>query len=331
MSDLEDEVLEATLNLLKEKPELAETLRRITEYEKKHYEDEFFFTLGWEWNNFDPPLKPQTLHMMHLRGVLRNVYKSRSSTGYVTRHPKAVLRALEVFDSEEPEVVSLVEAEVEIPPDLFDPIVGYDDVKRMILRALDKGARVHWLFLGPPASAKTLFLLCLERLSGSRYILGSRMSRAGLSDDLFNFRPRFLLLDEIDKLPTKDLAPLLSLTETGRVVETLYGRRREEVLDTVVFGAANRISLLSPELLSRFEVLEFPEYTYEQFIEVCVNLLQREGADEDLAKYIAEAVWNYLLIKDVRKARDIARLADDEDEVDDLVEILKKYQPKRED
>ena len=324
-----DEVLEATLNLLKEKPELAETLRQITEYEEKHYRNEFFFTLGWEWNNFNPPLSPQTLHMMHLRGILRNVYKSRSSTGYVTRHPTAVIEALEIFDSEqEPEAVTSTEEE--IPPDLFNPIVGYDDVKSTILRALDKGARVHWLFLGPPASAKTLFLLCLERLPGSGYVLGSRMSRAGLSDYLFNCRPRFLLLDEIDKLPNKDLAPLLSLMENGRVVETLYGRRREVVLNTVVFGAANRISLLSPELLSRFEVLEFPEYTYEQFIEVCVNLLQREGADRDLAKYIGEAVWNYL-VKDVREAVRIARLAEDDDEVDDLVEILKKYQPKRED
>ncbi|MFB0543727.1 MAG: hypothetical protein ACETVR_02990 [Candidatus Bathyarchaeia archaeon] len=94
-------------------------------------------------------------------------------------------------------------------------------------------------------------------------------------------------------------------------------------------SSSNRIDLLSPEFLSRFEILKFLEYTYEQFIEVCVNILQREGADEGLARYIAEAAWNYLLVKDIQEAVRIARLAEDEDEVDDIVKILKKYQPKR--
>jgi len=90
------------------------------------------------------------------------------------------------------------------------------------------------------------------------------MSRAGLSDYLIEFKPRNLLIDEVDKLPSKDLAPLLSLCETGRVIETLYGRRREESLDTIVFTAANRIEVLPQEVLSRFEALHFKEYAREE-------------------------------------------------------------------
>ncbi len=48
------------------------------------------------------------------------------------------------------------------------------------------------------------------------------------------------LIDELDKLSLRDYAVLLSLCETGRVVEVLYGRRREAMLKTIVFAAANR-------------------------------------------------------------------------------------------
>ena len=322
-----ERVLEATLRLLQERPELAETLRRIAEYEAEHYKDEYFFTLGWEWDSYSPPIPPQTLHMMHLRGVLRQVYKSRSGTGYVTLHPAAVRQALEVFARADIEETH-PKAEGEIPRDIFDPVVGYTDVKSTIMKALDSGARVHWLFAGPPASAKTLFLLCLERLPGAGYVLGSRVSRAGLSDYLIETKPRYLLVDEVDKLPNRDLTPLLSLCETGRVIETLYGRRREETLETIVFSAANRLGSLLPEVVSRFEVLVFPEYTREQFSAVCVRLLAREDVEAGLSAYIAAQVWDVLRIRDMREAIRISRLSRTKSEVDELVEVLRRYRPR---
>jgi Holliday junction DNA helicase RuvB len=323
-----NEVLTAAIELLREKPDIRETLRRITEYEAEHYEDEHF-KLGWEWKTFNPPIPPQTLHMLHMRGILQLVYDSRSTNGYLTSDPEAILKALSISEAEHHQMGILNEASLDdIPEDLFDPIVGYDDVKSMIHRALEDRARVHWLFAGPPASAKTLFLLCLERLPGSGYIIGSRMSRAGLSEYLIDTQPRFLLIDEVDKLPNKDLAPLLSLCETGRVIETLYGRRREENLDTVVFSAANEIRGLSRELLSRFEVLSFSKYTRDQFVDVGVRLLSREGKDSELASYISSQVWDVLRVRDVRETIRVSRLAGTKAEVDELISILRKYQPK---
>jgi Holliday junction DNA helicase RuvB len=323
-----NEVLTTTLELLREKPDLGETLRRITEYEAEHYKDEHF-KLGWEWKTFTPPISPQTLHMLHRRGIIRLVYDSRSTNGYLTADPEAILKALSINEAEQIQTRTPYEDSMEgIPEDLFDPIVGYDDVKKMIHGALEDGARVHWLFAGPPASAKTLFLLCLERLPGSGYIIGSRMSRAGLSEYLIDTHPRFLLIDEVDKLPNKDLAPLLSLCETGRVIETLYGRRREETLDTVVFSAANEIRGLSRELLSRFEVLSFPKYTRDQFVDVGVRLLSREGTALGLASYISSQVWDVLRVRDVRETIRVSRLAGTKAEVDGLINILRKYQPK---
>ena len=154
------------------------------------------------------------------------------------------------------------------------------------------------------------------------------MSRAGLSDYLIDFKPRYLLLDEVDKLPTKDLAPLLSLCETGRVIETLYGRRREETLDTIVFAAANRIEGLPLEVVSRFETLHFKEYTRPQFTEVCVQLLAREDVDADVGAYIAEQVWGTLRNRDIREALRISRLSETKAEVDDVVQVLRKYRPR---
>jgi Holliday junction DNA helicase RuvB len=323
---MSEEVLAAALALLRERPETAEVLKRITDWEATHYKDQFF-NLGWEWDSFEPPIRPQILHLLHLRGILRQAYKSRSGTGYLTADPAQVLKALQVFNQDR--VVNYTPEAEGIPGDLFSIVIGYDDVKSMVQRALEKESRIHWLLVGPPASAKTLFLLCLERLPGSGYILGSRMSRAGLSDYLIEFKPRHLLVDEIDKLPPKDISPLLSLCETGRVVETLYGRRREETLKTIVFAAANRVEGLPKELLSRFEVLHFQEYTQPQFTEVCTRLLEREKVGAELGAYIAEQVWGTLRNRDVREALRISRLSETKAEVDDNINILRRYQPAR--
>ncbi|MEM2355499.1 MAG: hypothetical protein QXH20_04280 [Candidatus Bathyarchaeia archaeon] len=83
--------------------------------------------------------------------------------------------------------------------DIFRDIVGHDDVKRLLLKALKSygdGLPVHFLLCGEPSSAKTMFLLALRRLKDSYYLLGSRCSRAGLTSILVEKRPKVLLIDE---------------------------------------------------------------------------------------------------------------------------------------
>ena len=41
----------------------------------------------------------------------------------------------------------------------FYNIQGYDDIRDIVRRALDAEDNYNLLFIGPPASAKTLFLL----------------------------------------------------------------------------------------------------------------------------------------------------------------------------
>jgi len=51
---------------------------------------------------------------------------------------------------------------------IFDEIEGYEDVKEQILANLQDGKKpVHFLFWGPPATAKTQFLDILATTTGS--------------------------------------------------------------------------------------------------------------------------------------------------------------------
>ena len=55
---------------------------------------------------------------------------------------------------------------------VFENIHGYDDIKDIVKRALDAEDNYNLLFIGPPASAKTLFLLgILESRKEREYTL----------------------------------------------------------------------------------------------------------------------------------------------------------------
>ena len=63
---------------------------------------------------------------------------------------------------------------------------------------------VHVLLVGPPASAKTLFMLECMKLQRSYFTLGSHSTKSGMIDYLFANRPRYLIVDEIEHMPIKD-------------------------------------------------------------------------------------------------------------------------------
>ncbi len=81
---------------------------------------------------------------------------------------------------------------------------------------------------GPPATAKSLFLEALGDLPGAQYALGGSSSRAGIADFLINFQPRFLIIDELDKMKGEDFSVLLSLMQSGVVARLKKGMREVE-------------------------------------------------------------------------------------------------------
>jgi MoxR-like ATPase len=48
--------------------------------------------------------------------------------------------------------------------EIFNDIIGYNNIKRLFRLALDSDEETHILLSGPPASAKTMFLESLRKL-----------------------------------------------------------------------------------------------------------------------------------------------------------------------
>lgn len=208
---------------------------------------------------------------------------------------------------------------------LFDTVVGYDDVKRLFNLSLASEKPVHILLVGPPASAKTLFMLECMKLDRSYFTLGSHSTKSGMLDYLFEKRPRYLIVDEIEHMPMKDQTALLSLMETGIVSETKYQRTRNTQLKTWVFATSNGTERMLTPLLSRFVVLHFKQYSFGSFRDVCGHILAREGVAPDVSAAIAEAVWTKLKSKDIRDCIKLGRLAKTVADVEWIAQTLRNY------
>ena len=158
--------------------------------------------------------------------------------------------------------------------------------------ALESNEQVSILLSGPPASAKTMFLESLSKLKSSYFVDGASTTKSGLIDCLFLNNPKYLLIDEIDKMSTKDQAMLLNLMETGVVSETKHNKTRTANMKTSVFATSNNVGDIITPLQSRFFVVELPSYTYEQFCQISVHILTKDHkVSTDVAKNISDKVW----------------------------------------
>ncbi len=184
----------------------------------------------------------------------------------------------------------------------------------------------HILLVGPPASAKTLFETKISELNNAYMTVGSQVTKAGLTQLLFTYDVKYLIIDEIEDLDDANTAILLYLMQNQRVVETKYGRTREKVSNTWVIGSCNNKAKLRPALLSRFAVIEFKEYSDEEYKRVVVTLLTRNGKSKEFAEKIADSCLYRLKSRDVRDALRIAQLASvGTMDADKIIETLVKY------
>jgi hypothetical protein len=92
-------------------------------------------------------------------------------------------------------ILDLFRKEVE-----FENIEGYHDLKDIVTRALDAEDNYNLLFIGPPASAKTLFLLGILESKKGVYFGGSNTTNRIL-DVLEEKRPKIICIEELDKMP----------------------------------------------------------------------------------------------------------------------------------
>ena len=278
-------------------------IKQIARFEDSLDPESLAAKLGWR--SRDVGVWPGTLNKLRMDGLIEDVYESNSYHGYkLTVKARALLTgAAEPVQAEEGK-------SLEIPPDIFDDIIGHDEVKELLKACLAVEKPVHCLLTGPPALAKSLFLWDIERVGGERalWLVGSAVSKAGLWDMVADRQPELLLVDELDKVNAADTAALLSLMEGGRLVRAKKGRELNLKTSIKVVAATNLDGKLSPELRSRFAIRRLNAYDREEYRTVVKGVLvRREGLDPLVADEIAQRLDGRS--QDVRDAVRVARLA----------------------
>ena len=208
----------------------------------------------------------------------------------------------------------------------FGDIYGFEDIKELFMRAICSEKQTHILLCGPPACPKSLFLQELAKLNDSYFTLGSTSTKSGMVDALFELEPRFLIIDELEKMSIKDQTVLLSLMEGGVISETKHRKIRQSQLHTSVFAASNSTDNLLPPLLTRFSVLKLQPYSFEEFKEITRRILFREGGiDAASSDIISDTVWNKMKSANLRDCVRIAHMARSKDDIPWVASTLMKY------
>lgn len=280
-----------------------ELLKRIAEVEDSLDPESLAGKLGWR--SRDVGAWPGNLTKLRMEGFIEDVYESNSYHGYrLTQKARAMLLTGEPSPAEMPQ-----DGKLEVPADIFEDIIGHEEVKELLSACLVAEKPVHVLLTGPPALAKTLFLWDIERIGGEKavWLVGSAISKAGLWDLVADRQPKVLLIDELDKVNAADTAALLSIMEGGRLVRAKKGRELDTRVDIRVVAATNIESRLSPELRSRFAIRRLSVYSPLEYIRVVKGVLvHREGVAMEIAEEIAQRLNGRS--QDVRDAVRVARL-----------------------
>jgi len=112
--------------------------------------------------------------------------------------------------------------------------------------------------------------------------------------------------------------------ETGIISETKINKTRQMELTSWVFATANSCEKIIQPLLSRFAILEVPEYTFDEFTDIAISRLSKENIEECNARVIAEKIWYELGSRDIRDVIKVARLASSIEEIPFVVRMLNK-------
>jgi len=280
-----------------------EALRKIYSYESSAPPEEWQ-ELGWSWQQAG--VRSATINRLIERGFVRITYHSNRFTNYkLTEEGRETVIALETpTPGTDTDWTTF-----DLPPDLFDDIVGYDDLKELLKEVMMLEDQFHVLLAGPPAIAKTMFLSEVERAMGTRslWVVGSSASKAGVWDKVSENLPDVIIINELEKMAQSDLAGLLSLMEGGRLTRIKVHREMDVTVPAKVIADVNKTQWLPPELLSRFHIKKLEPYEPDDFLKVVKRVLAREGLDEDAA---ARAAMQLLgKTNDIRHAVRVGRLS----------------------
>lgn len=317
---------------LQENPKYIEPVRDILEWEEDNPQEDDSILEGKEhdrrWESTDVGVHSSKLYQLVLAGIVEKVYDSNSRTEYALVDRNATRQVLNELDLVEEQGLKVVEHDFpdsdELPDNLFDDVIGYDDVKWLLRRGLSTDSITNFLLVGPPGSAKTVFLMCIARMDDAEFIPATRASSAGFTEVLFQSQPKFMLFDELDDMDTDEQKSLSSYTETGVVRETMYDKQRKMKINTKTIASANSTDSILDHIVDRFTVLNFEPYEKDEYMEVCRHILPKdEGVTESEADTIARGIWAQYGTGDVRQAIQVARLSDGDPER--VIRVLDEY------
>jgi replication-associated recombination protein RarA len=211
---------------------------------------------------------------------------------------------------------------------VFSKIEGLDDIKEMMLRALESSERAHTLLTGPPASAKSLFMLQIEKYMRSKvyFAEGASTTKAGIQRFIAeNQDKEIIIIDEIDKMPLQHQEGLLTMMERGEFTTTKVRNTKTVRANMVIFATSNSTERLSKPLLSRFTVFEIPEYSYPEFEAISVRIIKK--LPQNVVIQIVSSIWKTGSrdIRDVLKIAKLCNPADTEEDINRLITISQKY------
>ena len=316
MSTSDPTIQQSLLRYLYAHPSAAETLRRALEYQAHGHE-------GFRWQHVR--VMPKALTQLVLDGLIDRL--DTPGAWYTITHPMETLEAVKQFSNEQTKIrverergsSDLPPLPVGVPPTLFEGVLGYADVKRQLFLALGTPLPTHVLLHGKPGTGKTLFMEGIGRLPGALFRHADTVTKAGLRRVVTQDRPRYLILDEIDKMSPEQDTILLELMD-GIVSAMNYSESYSEAIDLRVFGAANDIRHMRPELRSRFLKIVIRDYSPEEFVAIASGYLIKNGIRPGIANLVAEGVSHKS--RDLRDAIRIARMARTEEDAAFLIRAL---------
>ena len=126
-------------------------------------------------------------------------------------------------------------------------------------------------------------------------------------------------------MPIKDQEGLLTMMERGQFSSTKIKNTKTVKADMVIFATSNSTKRLSKPLLSRFTVLEIPEYSYPEFEAISVRIIKK--LPQNAVIQIASSVWKTGSrdIRDVLKIAKLCNLSNGEEDITRLISIHQKY------
>lgn len=214
----------------------------------------------------------------------------------------------------------------------FHSVKGLPEIKENLYLNLVSTNQVNTLLVGPPATAKSLFMSCIKE--GCRDVIyfdaASGGTGAGLIQVLkMNRSAKILIIDEIDKMKKNDLAVILSLLNDGTVSKTLKSEVINFKMNVRIFATSNSSAKLSKPIKSRFEIYVLPEYSEDEFVEVVQHCLKNR-----IAERTAEVLARVLIAHDMKNVRLAINLANKiqqnhtEEDVCRIIENLLKFTTK---